>query len=109
MINRVTTYIDTAVVGSVAQIQHNLGGMVYPFIYTINGFGHKVAVSLYDARLAEVKALDDNTYQITVASAFAGFLDLLFFDVKTPSQGKRITALEKDMVDVQALFSSHTN
>lgn len=109
MINRSTTYIDTDELGLVVQIQHNFGGMVYPFFYTINSSGHRTAVSLFDSHIAEAKALDDNTYQVTLSSTFQVHLDLLYFDIKTPSQAKRITKLEQDVNDVRELLTHYTN
>lgn len=109
MMNRVTKYIDTAVTGLVVQIQHNLGGMVYPFFYTLNSSGHKVAVSLFDSHIAEAKALDDDTYQVTFAATYQVNLDLVYLDIKTPSQAKRIKDLEEDVVDLRLLLNSYTN
>lgn len=109
MINRVTTYIDTVATGLVVQIQHNLNGMVYPFFYTLNVSGHKTAVSLFDSRIAEAKALDDNIYQVTFAANAEIFLDLLYFDIKTPSQAKRITALEKETNEIRSVLTEYTN
>lgn len=109
MINRVSTYIDTSVTGSVVQIQHNLHGMVYPYFYTVDTSGYKTAVSLFDSRIAEAKTLDDDTFQVTFASSFEGFLDLLYFDIKTPSQGKRITALELETEAIRDLLTGYAN
>lgn len=107
-IRRVQTYIDTNTDGLVVQIEHNMNGMVYPEIYTVDLSGAKVFVSLYDPRLAEVKALDANNFQITFASTFAGYLDLLYFDVSVPSESDRITILEKELVKTNDRQTKYT-
>lgn len=109
MINRRTTYIDTAQSGLVVQIQHNFNGMVYPQFYTVNTSGHKIFMSLYSSPIAEAKALDGNTFQVSFSGAFEGFVDLLYFDIKTPSQGNRITHLEKDVAEIRDTLTDYVN
>jgi hypothetical protein len=103
-VRKSSTYVDTNVSGLVIQIQHNLNGTSYPFVYELDT-GAKVFVSLYDPRIAEAKQLDDDTFQITFASAFAGYIDLLVFDVSTPDAGDRVKEVEDKLNDVMAMFN----
>ena len=87
------TYLNTAVTGLVNVIEHNLGGTPDVFITEWNGT-HEVYVSLMDARIAEIKVLDKDTVQITFASAFQGYLELLMVEVDNPSDHQRLLNLE---------------
>jgi hypothetical protein len=109
MIRRTTTFIDTDELGLVVQIQHNQNDTVYPTVYETDGSGHNLYLSLFDSRIAEVKALDPNVFQITFASSFAGFLDLLSFDVKSPSLTSRIIKLETVINDLPETLDKYAN
>lgn len=101
-----STYVDTNVSGLVVQISHNMNGTAYPSIYELDG-GAKVFLSLFDPRIAEVKDLDDDTTQVTFASAFAGYIDLVVFDVSVPSAEDRVKSLEDKYNDLLAMFNKY--
>ena len=110
MNNRVSKYIDTDAVGSlVVQIAHNLGGTVYPFIYTIDGSGHKVVVPLYDPVIAEIKHLDENITQITFTAAFQGYVDLVYINVSLSSVSARLQDLEEKIIELTEIQSAMVN
>jgi hypothetical protein len=106
-VKKSSIYLDTSVSGLVIQANHNLNGVAYPSFYTLDA-GHKVFVSLYDPRIAEFKNLDDNSVQVTFASAFAGYMDLVVYDVSFPSDTDRIQAIEKKLNDLNLLFEMYT-
>lgn len=106
--NRDSTYIDTIVAGSlVIQVTHNMNGTAYPFIYELDS-GHKKFVSLYDPRIAEFKNLDDNNVQITFASNFAGYLDLIVFDFSRPPLDQRVKDLQSKYNDLSTALQLYT-
>ena len=109
MSNRSSTFINTAETGLVVQIQHNLCGMVYPSFYTTNSSGHKIFKSLYAAPILEAKTLDKDTFQVTFSGAFEGFVDLLYWDFKTPTYNKRLTDVEQDVVEIRDVLKQYTN
>ena len=98
--DRSQTYIDTNTDGLVVQIQHNLGQMVYPWLWELDS-GAKVFVPLFDSRIAELKALDDNVFQVTFASAYEGYLDLIAYDLSTPSVESRLAKVEEDLLKLK--------
>jgi hypothetical protein len=107
-VDRNSTYIDTVVSGSlVIQIAHNLGGTAYPSFYELAG-GHKVFVSLYDPRIAEFKNLDDDNVQITFASNFAGYLDLIVYEFIRPSLTIRVQDLQAKYNDLAKTLDLYT-
>lgn len=106
-IKRKSTYIDTSLTGLVVLITHNLSGTAYPELYTLDA-GHKVFISLYDPRIAEFKNLDDDNVQITFASPFAGYLDVIVYDLSTPSVQDRVVDLEKKYNDMSLNFTKFT-
>ena len=110
MNNRVSRYVDTNVIGSlVVQIEHNLDGTVYPHLYTVDGSGHKVVLSLYDPIIAEIKHLDSNITQITFTGAFQGYVDLVFINVAMSSIEARLAHLEKKTVELQEVSEALVN
>lgn len=110
MNNRVKKYIDTDSLGSlVVQIEHNLNGDVYPFLYTIDGSGHKIVVPLYDPVIAEIKHLDENITQLTFTAAFQGYVDLVYIDTSFSSLSARLSDLEKKMVELTEIQKAMVN
>jgi len=99
------TYLDTGVSGLVIVVEHNLGGTPDLFLTELDA-GKEKYVSLYDPRISEIKALDANNTQLTFASAFAGFLELLLVEVDDPSVQERLTSLEDRYLKMISLIES---
>lgn len=97
------TYLNTSISGLVIIIEHNLSGTPDLFFTEIDGANEKY-VSLMDARIAEVKTLDSDNIQVTFASAFEGFLELLLVEVDNPSDHERLLGLEERYVNQVALL-----
>lgn len=94
MIKKQSIYIDTDVSGTVVQASHSLDGFAYPFFYELDN-SHKVFLSLDDPRIAEYKVLDNSTIQVSFASTFKGFLDIIVLDVDEPTNRQRLLNTEK--------------
>lgn len=102
-ITKSRTYLDTSASGLIFVVEHNLGG-VPDLFFTELVAGQQVYVSLMDARIAEVKSLDEDNIQVTFAASFAGYLELLLVEVDDPSDHERLLGLEERYVNQVALL-----
>lgn len=107
-VNRNRTYIDTGVTGLVIQIPHNMGEFVYPWLWELNGSGHKVHVPLFDSRIAELKNLDNENFQVSFNSPFEGYVDLLSYNIPIVSQMDKLLKLEKELNEIKDLLPKYT-
>lgn len=102
-ITKSRTFLDTTASGLVIIIEHNLGGTPDLFFTEWTG-SQETYVSLFDPRIAEVKTLDSDRIQVTFASAFSGYLELLLVEVDNPSDHARLLALEEKYLKQIALI-----
>jgi len=106
MSTRVTkTFIDTGISGLVNLVNHNLNGTPDIFITEVVA-GNEVYVPLMDSRIAEVKNLDPNNFQITFASLFAGYIYFNVIVGDNPSDHNRLLAIEKSYTAQMLLIQS---
>jgi len=107
-IKKSKTYLDTNINGLVQIVEHNLGGIPDLFLTEIDAGKYKY-VSLYDSRIAEIKALDNNNTQITFSSLFQGYLELLLVEVDEPTDHQRLISLEERYLSLLTLIESKTS
>lgn len=107
-IKKAEAFLDTNIAGLVIIVEHNLDNIPDIFLTELV-LGQQLYVSLMDARIAEIKVLDSDRIQITFASAFIGFIEMLSVDVDNPSDHDRIIRLEQDSVNKLELIESKTS
>lgn len=91
-------YIDTAVDGSIFDIEHNLKSiMPLVFLYEPVGLTDLRSVSLYDSRVGFVESQGLNISRVSFNAPFQGYIS--FVDIKNtkPDLESRISRLETSL------------